>query len=374
MPGSHATPGPARRPVAARVRRAVSRSRLPSGTRLALAARSALAAVVAWHVAALVPGAGDYLYYAPLGALLVTYPTVVDTVSSAWRSLFAVASGGLLGAVCLLLPERYGLGLALAVGVGVLLAGVPAFGSQRAWVPTAALFTLLVGSGDPVEYLAAYAGLVLLGALVGVVVGLVAPSSLQGRAERQNRSALHEAAVLLGDLADDVETGSRSRTVQERVGAVRDGITEAASSATAARKAARGNVRLSRRSAELTAQQAALQREQRLAVVVVDLVEQLSDAELGVLGADPVLGARTGAALRAVGRAVAPERCAAPHEVVRDRGDEAVRELSLAVRQRLVAEESGGAGDDGPDPLPVAASVLTATRRLLDGSRDAPYP
>ncbi|MFC5382667.1 hypothetical protein [Aquipuribacter nitratireducens] len=322
-------------------------------TRLAIAGRSALAAFLAWHAAGLVPGVEDYRYYAPLGAAIVTYPTVADTVSSSWRALLAILAGGAIGAVVVLLPDAAGVPVGLAVGVGSLLAGLRAFGAQRAWVPTAALFTLVVGSGDPVAYLAAYAGLVLLGAGVGVAVTLLLPSLPRGQAGSAERRALGEVAVLLEDLAEAVETGAAEESVPDRREAVRSALAEARAGESETERARRGNLRARRHVEELGEEARALQVVDRVGRVALDLADALgSTDDLAALASDSCsAGGRVSVALRAVGRVLDPEPSGTPAEKLRDRAGRAVDELA--------GREADAACRD------VVAQVVGHLRRLL---------
>ncbi|MER5675158.1 hypothetical protein [Pseudonocardia alni] len=85
-----------------------------------LAWRAGAAAGAAWYLATLVPGVlGQYPYYAPLGALLVCYPTVFDSLR---QSLYAVLASGLgvgLGATALHLGGAQWWAVAAAVLAGI---------------------------------------------------------------------------------------------------------------------------------------------------------------------------------------------------------------------------------------------------------------
>jgi uncharacterized membrane protein YgaE (UPF0421/DUF939 family) len=144
--------------------------------------RAALAAGLAWQVAVLLPAPlSDYAYYAPLGAIVAVHPTVADSASAAWRTVLAILLGsGLAVAVHAAtrpVPTALTLGLLVALSVG--LAQWRVLGENRSWVTFAAVFTLTVGSGNPVDYVLSYAGLVLLGAAVGVLVTSVLFPPLQ---------------------------------------------------------------------------------------------------------------------------------------------------------------------------------------------------
>src|SRR5918995_439152 len=124
--------------------------------------RAALAAGIAWQIAVL--------------------PTVADSASAAWRTVLAILVGsGLAVAVhTLTSPMPQAITLALLVALAVVVEQWRILGPNASWVSVAAVFTLtLGGAGDPGEFVAAYAGLVLLGGVVGVLVTTVLFPPLQ---------------------------------------------------------------------------------------------------------------------------------------------------------------------------------------------------
>ena len=121
-------------------------------------------------------GLGSYIYYAPLGAVVATDATLAGSARIARQASLSLAAGAVLGLVVNQTLEPSALSLALVVGVGVLLGVLPAFGDQRSWVPVVALFVLVIGGQHPGTYALAYVGLTALGALCGVMVGLVTPT------------------------------------------------------------------------------------------------------------------------------------------------------------------------------------------------------
>lgn len=109
--------------------------------RLLLAAKTAAAVAIAWSIAPLVPGsADDYPYYAPLGALISMYPTLMGSLRSSVQTLLGLAVGIGLAVVIVLTigPSVWTIGL--AVGLGVLLSGTGWFGSGSEYLPIAAMF------------------------------------------------------------------------------------------------------------------------------------------------------------------------------------------------------------------------------------------
>ena len=201
--------------------------------------RTTGAAVLAWVLVGLVPGPwSDYPYYAPLGAVIATSVTVRGTTRRSVQAVVAIA----LGAVVARLTDALGLpalgGLAVVVLVGVLLSGWRLLGEMGSWVPTAALFVLIIGDTDPVGYISAYVGLTLVGALVGVGVNLVVPPLPLTPAERSLDRLRAATAEHLDDLAAAVRDDDVPVPGDDRLRAARAQATAAVADA---REAARGN-------------------------------------------------------------------------------------------------------------------------------------
>ncbi|MGY1593982.1 aromatic acid exporter family protein [Geodermatophilus sp. SYSU D00708] len=181
--------------------------------------RAAIAAGLAWQVAVLLPaGVAEYAYYAPLGAIIAVHPTIADSASASWRTVLAILLGlGLAVVVSELtpaLPEALVLALLVALAVG--LERWPLLGGNASWVSVAAVFMLTVGAGDPADFVAAYAGLVLLGATIGVLVtALFPPLNLT-----QARRAIDATRTLVAEHLTATATelrADRSPTVEEEL-------------------------------------------------------------------------------------------------------------------------------------------------------------
>jgi uncharacterized membrane protein YgaE (UPF0421/DUF939 family) len=137
--------------------------------RLQLAAKAALAAGLAFLIAPLMPGsASHYAYYAPLGALVAMYHNVAGSVRQGVQALTGLAVGIGLAVVLLNIADPSPLTVAIFMGIGVLLGGLPGLGSGSDWIPTAALLVLLVGGSNADDFSFGY--LVQMGA--GVAVGI----------------------------------------------------------------------------------------------------------------------------------------------------------------------------------------------------------
>lgn len=139
--------------------------------RLQLAAKAALAAGLAFLIAPLMPGAAaNYPYYAPLGALVAMYHNVAGSVRQGVQALAGLAMGIGLAVVLVSVTDPSPLTVAVFMGIGVLLGGLPGIGSGSDWIPTAALLVLLVGGSNADDFSFGY--LVQMGAGVGVGIAV----------------------------------------------------------------------------------------------------------------------------------------------------------------------------------------------------------
>lgn len=140
-----------------------------TGQRLQLAAKAALAAGLAFALAPLMPGsAADYPYYAPLGALVAMYHNVAGSVRQGLQALVGLALGIGLAFALVSIGDPSPLSVAVFMGIGVLLGGLPRIGTGSDWIPTAALLVLLVGGSNRDDFSLGY--LIQMG--VGVAVGI----------------------------------------------------------------------------------------------------------------------------------------------------------------------------------------------------------
>jgi uncharacterized membrane protein YgaE (UPF0421/DUF939 family) len=139
--------------------------------RLQLAAKAAVAAGLAFLIAPLMPGAAaNYPYYAPLGALVAMYHNVAGSVRQGFQALTGLTVGIGLAVILVNVADPSPLTVAIFMGVGVLLGGLPGIGSGSDWIPTAALLVLLVGGSNADDFSFGY--LVQMGAGVGVGIAV----------------------------------------------------------------------------------------------------------------------------------------------------------------------------------------------------------
>ena len=90
--------------------------RLP---RLLLAAKTAVAVGIAWAIAPHMPGITDeYPYYAPLGALVSMYPTLMGSAKSGLQTLLGLAAGIGLATLVILTVGPTWWTIPVIVGIG----------------------------------------------------------------------------------------------------------------------------------------------------------------------------------------------------------------------------------------------------------------
>jgi uncharacterized membrane protein YgaE (UPF0421/DUF939 family) len=162
--------------------------------RLQLALKAALAAGIAFAIAPYMPGsAAEYPYYAPLGALVAMYENVAGSMRQGLQTLVGLAIGVGLAFMLFSLGSPSPLTVAVVMGLGVILAGLPKIGSGRDWIPTAALLVLLVGGHNPDTFSFGYLFQMGVGVTVGIVVNLLVFPPLHFRAAALSIAALRQA-------------------------------------------------------------------------------------------------------------------------------------------------------------------------------------
>lgn len=175
---------------------------LPAFTpsRLLHVAKTAAAATLAWYAGHLVPGeASAYAYYAPLGALVASVPTVAGSLRSSIQVVVGVLLGVLASGALVTLGTPVALAVPVAVGVGTLLAGIPVFGAGRDYIPIAALFVFVVGGANPDGFSIGYVVQMAVGAAVGVGLNLLVPPAT-GR-----KQAMQATSALKATIADTIQ-------------------------------------------------------------------------------------------------------------------------------------------------------------------------
>ncbi|WP_142058842.1 aromatic acid exporter family protein [Pseudarthrobacter sp. B4EP4b] len=172
--------------------------------RLQLAAKAALAAGLAFLIAPLMPGsASHYAYYAPLGALVAMYHNVAGSVRQGVQALTGLAVGIGLAVVLVNIADPSPLTVAIFMGIGVLLGGLPGLGSGSDWIPTAALLVLLVGGSNADDFSFGYLVQMGAGVAVGIAVNFLVFPPLHLKAAA---ASLDDLRLALGRQMTDMGT------------------------------------------------------------------------------------------------------------------------------------------------------------------------
>jgi hypothetical protein len=176
--------------------------------RLLLAAKTALAVGIAWAIAPHVPGvANEYPYYAPLGALVSMYPTLMGSARTGLQTLLGLGAGIVLATAVTLTTGPSWWSIPVIVGIGVILSGSGWFGAGREYVPMAALFVLIIGGQDADTYSLGYLVQMAVGVVTGLLVNvLVVPQLTSGAASARIGEFQREVAQRLREVGDAVES------------------------------------------------------------------------------------------------------------------------------------------------------------------------
>jgi uncharacterized membrane protein YgaE (UPF0421/DUF939 family) len=245
--------------------------------------RAAIAAGLAWQVAVVLPPLlSDYAYYAPLGAVIAVHPTVADSAGAAWRTVLAIMLGfGLAVLVYEATPSLPGsLTIALLVALAIGVEKWRLLGQQAGWVSFAAVLMLTVGAEDPSSYVLRYAGLTLIGAVVGVLVTTVLfpPLQLTQAVEQIARTrdmlAVHLEAMAARLACDRVPSPAEERRWMAVLGPELDRMRRAEALVERARRANPRASRWQEAAARIRAESRVLDR---VAVLIDDLTALVSE-------------------------------------------------------------------------------------------------
>lgn len=349
-----------------RVRRLLLHSRTQTAVKAAVAA--ALAWVLAEGVTQLVADrfAGwdpaNYVYYAPMGAVVTSYPTVAASLRNGVSTMVALTLGAAVGLVVQLTLGHGVVALALAIGLGVAVGSVPWAGEQRSWVPVVALFVLVLGDGHTLAYSVAYVGLAGLGTLCGLGVSLLLPA-LRLTEAKEAVDALR--SELVGQLRDSAEAlrPDADLSTQDWQDRAHDPMRQVSASRQALQQvldASRGNPRARYRAETINQLQEDCRALDRVAMLLEDLPGLLADT-FGPEAAGPALGpdlaALTAEALDRLADLVAASGAGLALD------DERVEHAEEAV-QRLTAAFGGRRQADGAD-VALLGTVVGTLRRAL---------
>jgi uncharacterized membrane protein YgaE (UPF0421/DUF939 family) len=307
--------------------------------RWSIALKGSIAAALAWVVGVIAPEPfSEYPYYAPLGAVIATMSTVARSVRESVQAVGALLLGAVIAWTADLVIEPGALGIALVVGVALLCAGWRGFGEMGSWVVNSALFVLILGNADALEYAGVYGGLITVGAAIGVGVNLLYPPLPLTPSEfalDHLRDVLVEQLETVADGLEnettlDVEAWeAQRRNLGPTIVRVRDAVA-------AVREETRANLRVMRHRGQARSQ---LRRAEALESVsdVVDVVVRLLVEWEGRSQDEVALGSRLrpafaqalrrfGAALRTAGPDGADADAAAALTEALDEASEELRE------------------------------------------------
>ncbi|MGO4590449.1 FUSC family protein [Paenarthrobacter sp. 2TAF44] len=349
---------PSRRRLIPALRKTVTRHRL------LFAAKTAAAAGLAWYLAPFMPGpAASYPYYAPLGALVSMHPTVADSARHGLQSLMGLVLGIGMAFAVTTVAAPTALAVAVVVGLGVIIGGLPRLGTASEWVPMAALFVLVLGDSNAEGFSFAYVLQMAMGVAVGFAVNWLVfpPLHLEGI---DPALAGHQRALSkqLQDMARAMEESwppnheawaSRSGELSATAAAVRTAVHEAELSAKA-------NPRSRRRAGRLPSDLAGLRIVERLTFHVQDITDVLAsviwEEDAGTVIPDSVL-ANLSEALEAVSRVIDQWRGGDDEELKSHLAEakDSISELGDAVTEAAAGQASVNA----------AASVAMSLRRII---------
>lgn len=142
--------------------------------RLLHAAKVMLAVGIAWRVAHYLPGVADnYPYYAPLGAIVSMYPTLMGSMKNALQTLGSLTVAIAIAGAVIIFSSPSVITMSLAVGIGALIAATGWFGANREYIPVTVLFVLIIGGPDADDYSIGYLAQVSVGIVVGLLVNVL---------------------------------------------------------------------------------------------------------------------------------------------------------------------------------------------------------
>lgn len=337
--------------------------RVAEQPRVLLAAKTAAAAALAWYLAPLLPFTDDkYSYYAPLGVVVSMYPTLVRSFRTGLQSLAALAIGIGVGMIVIAVPIPRVVGMVVAVGAGVLLAGLRFLGSANSWVPIAAMFVLLVGGGHAEDYSLNYLVNVIFGILVGIVVNYaIAPAVPAGTAKRKLDTLRDRVAGHVRRLATALENSVPNRAWGSALQRLDDTAEDVRNAVHRADESRRGNPRGRRMKDQLEQDYRRLRALERVLFLVRDATDIVGRADPSGETASSVLILRTevATALHAVAELVdspvgseqAPQRM---HEA----------QDAVAAVERSADEHLGQ-----PSKAQDADAISLALRRIIEAAR-----
>ena len=280
--------------------------------RLLLVAKTTLAVGLAWMIAPHMPGVTDqYPYYAPLGALVSMYPTLMGSAKSSLQTLLGLATGIGLATIVVLTVGPTWWTIPLVVGIGVLVSGTGWFGAGREYVPMAALFVLIIGGQNADDYSLGYLTQTAVGVVVGLVVNLViAPAPLTVAAAGRVAAFREQLAAHLHDIGAAVSESWPPEHQQwaDDAASLADTASELRAALTEADESRRGNPRAKGHRPRIQQSHDELAALDRIAHLIRDISDAIADTiwdRPAGLALDPSLPDPLSAACHAVADVIA---------------------------------------------------------------------
>lgn len=249
---------------------------------IGLALRAAIAATIAWALVQLLPQpAQEYPYYAPFGAVIAISSTLAGSARSTAQSVSAIAIGAAVALAADALPVPIVARVGLVVTAGMLLAGWHRLGSSGSWVPTSALFVLIIGGEDPLDYVLGFAGLTFVGALIGTAVLAVFPPLPLAPSQTELGRLRDLLAAQLEDLADGLrqEHPPTEDEWRGRIHTIDPVLEQTRAAVQQTDEARRGNLRARRHQQDADRQYAQARALERLTLLVEDLTQLIAETE-----------------------------------------------------------------------------------------------
>ncbi|MCZ2849479.1 hypothetical protein [Modestobacter sp. VKM Ac-2978] len=329
---------------------------------IGLALRAAIAATIAWALIQLLPQpAQEYPYYAPFGAVIAISTTLAGSARTTAQSVAAIAIGAAVALAVDGLPVPIVARVGLVVTAGMLLAGWHRLGGSGSWVPTSALFVLIIGGGDPVDYVLGFAGLTFLGALIGTAVLAVFPPLPLAPSQTELGRLRDLLAAQLEDLADGLqqEHPPTEDEWRERIHTIDPVLAQMRAAVQQTDEARRGNLRARRHQQVADRQYAQARALERLTLMVEDLTQLIAEtetADVSHVALGPALRPAAASALTGLADVLrSVEGPAAEPDTTRGAYDE-LHALEAQLRRARQSTD---------DDLFAASSVALAIRRCL---------
>ncbi|GGR53270.1 uncharacterized membrane protein YgaE (UPF0421/DUF939 family) [Nocardioides luteus] len=330
-----------------------------------LAVTAAIAGAIAYWVGLVIPGpAGQFPYYAPLGAVVAMSSTVMGSVRVSVQSVVSIWLGSAIALVVGLVEAPIEVTVAAVIGLGMLATAWQWLGASGTWVPTAALFVLIIGAEDPMAFVSAYGGLTLIGAVIGVVMTALFPQLPLSAAERAIEDVRTAVVVQLRQLAGALGGGNPPTQVEwaERRAQIEPAVHHMRTEREHVREASRGNRRRVHYEERMATQLDQAENLERISFLVEDLAQVLEEderAENEVVGLGPQLRPQAGRALLALADLVEEGDVRTADTEVVDTARRALEDLADQIRDlrsRATPDEE----------YFTAGSIVTSIRRCLE--------